>query len=350
MKKSIVLAALLAAGSLLFAAGKKETAATGTENANVSGKVVIYTSMYQDIIDAIDAELEKLFPNCDVEFFYGGTGTLQAKIAAEKDSGKLGCDILMVAEPAYALELKEAGILHKYKTPEAANLAFAYDADGAWYPVRICTMVLAYNPEKYTTKDIPSTFKEFATDPRLTGYISMPNPLTSGTAMASVVGLLGKYGEDYFKDLNKQKVAVESGSVALTKLETGECKEIMILEESVLKKREEEGSTIAVIYPEDGVLSCPSAIMTVDAKYSANNNIPACEVLTDWFLSKEGQKAIVKGWMHSVRKDVDYTPYDSLPNDKMYEKTIDIDWEKCYKECDSIRTMFEENVTIKKKK
>ena len=59
MKKSIVLAALLAAGSLLFAAGKKETAATGTENANVSGKVVIYTSMDQDIIDAIDAELEK---------------------------------------------------------------------------------------------------------------------------------------------------------------------------------------------------------------------------------------------------------------------------------------------------
>ncbi|QTQ14202.1 ABC transporter substrate-binding protein [Treponema parvum] len=348
MKKFIVPAAMIAVCSMVFAAGQKETVSAGA-NANVSGKVVIYTSMYQDIIDAIDTELETLFPNCDVEFFYGGTGKLQAKIAAEKESGKLGCDILMVAEPAYALELKEAGLLHKYKTPEAANLAFAYDADGSWYPVRICTMVLAYNPEKYTKgKDIPVTFKEFATDPRLSGYISMSNPLTSGTAMASIVGLLGAYGEDYFKALNKQKVAVESGSVALTKLETGECKQIMILEESVLKKREEEGSKIECIYPEDGVLSCPSAIMTVEAKYSANNNIPACEVLTDWFLSKEGQKAIVKGWMHSVRKDVDYTPYDSLPNDKMFAKTIDIDWEKCYKERDTIRTMFEEKITIKK--
>lgn len=348
MKKLVSAVALLAAGTILFATGSKEPSTAVQPGKNVSGKVVIYTSMYQDIIDTIDEELEEKFPDCDIEFFQGGTGTLQAKIAAEKDSGKLGCDILMVAEPAYSLELKEAGILHQYKTPEAANLSFAYDADGYWYPVRICSMVLAYNPEKYTTKDIPATFKDFATDPRLKGYCSMSNPLTSGTAMASIVGLLDKYGEGYFKDLGNQKVAIESGSVALTKLETGECKEIMILEESVLKKREEEDSKIAVIYPEDGVLCIPSTIMTVNEKWSANKNIPACEVLTDWFLSKEGQKCIVAGWMHAVRKDTDLVPYDSLPNDKMFNKSIDIDWEKCYKQRDSIRTMFEENVTIKK--
>ena len=350
MKRFVAAAAILAAGSMIFAGGKKESgkAAAGGA-ADVSGKVVIYTSMYQDIIDNIEVEIKKAFPKLDVEFFQGGTGTIQSKIAAEKDSGKLGCDILMVAEPAYALELKDLGVLHPYKTPEAANLTFAYDADGYWYPVRVCTMVLAYNPEKYTTKDIPTTFKEFATDPRLTGYCSMSNPLSSGTAMASIVGLLDAYGPEYFKDLGKQKVAIESGSVALTKLETGECKEIMILEESVLKKREEEGSKLACIYPADGVLSMPSAIMTVNEKWSANNNIAACEALTDWFLSREGQKCIVNGWMHSVIKDADLIPYDSLPNDALFSKTIDIDWEKCYKQRDSIRTLFEENVTIKKK-
>ena len=39
------------------------------ENADVTGKVVIYTSMYQDIIDMMDEALAKEFPNCDVEFF-----------------------------------------------------------------------------------------------------------------------------------------------------------------------------------------------------------------------------------------------------------------------------------------
>lgn len=83
--------------------------------------------MYEDIIEAMDNKLDEVFPNMDIEFFYGGTGTLQSKVAAEMDSGKLGCDILMVAEPSYALELKEANILHPYKFSETDKLLFDYD-------------------------------------------------------------------------------------------------------------------------------------------------------------------------------------------------------------------------------
>ncbi|MBP3708976.1 MAG: ABC transporter substrate-binding protein [Treponema sp.] len=347
MKKRATAVVLLGVAALAFVSCKKESKTAGGIS-DVSGKVVIYTSMYEDIIEAVSNILEEKFPNLNVEFFYGGTGNIQAKIAAERSAGKLGCDMMMVAEPAYSLELKEYGMLHSYKSPEAAALSFEYDSDGAWYPVRICTMVLAYNPEKYSTSEIPTTFKEFATDARLRGYASMSNPLTSGTAMASIVALLDAYGEDYFVGLGNQRVAIESGSVALTKLETGECKEIMILEESVLKKREEEGSQLACIYPDDGVLCIPSTVMTVNEQWCANNNIEACEILTDWLLSKEGQKCMVDGWMHSVRGDVDYVPYDSLSNSEVFAKIIPIDWEKCYKERDTIRTLFEEHVTVKK--
>lgn len=323
-----------------------ESAASEPAAPAVSGKVMIYTSMYQDVIDMMDKKLEEVFPDCDIEFFYGGTGTLQSKVAAEIASGKLGCDMLMVAEPAYSLELKENDILHPYKSPEAENLSFDYDADGCWYPVRVCSMVLAYNPELYAKEDIATSFKDFATKSELKDYISMSNPLTSGTAMASIVALQDAYGTEYFKQLGDQNVAIESGSVALTKLETGECKEVMILEESVLKKRQEEGSTLEVIYPDDGVISIPSTIMTVNEKWNANQNLAACEAITDWFLSEDGQSFIIDGWMHSVRKNYDKVPYDSLPNDEIYSKTLDIDWERCYKERDTIRTAFEENVTI----
>ena len=44
----------------------------------------------------------------------------------------------------------------------------------------------------------------------------------------------------------------------------------MILEESILKKREEENSTLEVIYPEDGIISIPSTIMTIKEDMSAN--------------------------------------------------------------------------------
>ena len=61
-------------------------------NEEITGKVVIYTSMYQDIIDMMDEALAQQFPNCDVEFFYGGTGTLQTKLAGEMEVGTLGCE------------------------------------------------------------------------------------------------------------------------------------------------------------------------------------------------------------------------------------------------------------------
>ncbi len=321
-------------------------AETVKDYASMTGKVVIYTSMYEDIIEAMDNQLDEVFPNMDIEFFYGGTGTLQSKVAAEMDSGKLGCDILMVAEPSYALELKEAGILHPFMFAETDKLLFDADPEGYWYPVRMLNMVLAYNPEKYSKDALPNSFKDFAFDTEMKGSLSMGNPLTSGTSYAAIVALLDKYGEDYYKALGSQGVAIESGSVALTKLETGECKEVMILEESVLKKREEEGSKLEVIYPTDGVVSTPSPIMIIDDEHSANANAAAAEAVEEWFLSTEGQKYIVAGWMHSVRSDYPNAPYDAIPTSEIIAGVMPVDWVKCYTQREEIRTLFQENVTV----
>ena len=325
-------------------AGTEGAAVTG--DTSVSGKIVIYTSMYEDIIDDMEIELEKQFPNLEIEFFQGGSGTIQSKIAAEMDSGKLGCDVLMVAEPSYSLELKEKNILHPYKYADADKLAFDYDKEGYWYPVRVCNMVLAYNPEKNQKSEVPNSLKDFAENPAYKDALSMGNPLTSGTTYSSVVALLDKYGEEYFKALGKQNVAVESGSVAVTKLETGECKAIMVLEESILKKREEEGSGLEVIYPEDGSIAVPSNIMIVNDKYSANANTKAAEAVEEYFLSPAGQELIIKGWMYGVRNDMDKTPYDGSKLEDILKNNNPIDWDKAYHQRDEIREMFQKYVTV----
>ena len=205
-------------------------------------------------------------------------------------------------------------------------------------------MVLAYNPEKYNKEDLPKSFKEFAEDSSLKGLISMPNPLTAGSALVAMSALKDKYGYEYFDTLGENKPMVESGSVALTKLETGECKVIMILEESVLKKREEEDSSLSVIYPEDGVICVPSPIMTVNDKWSAHENSKICEELTDWFLSPEGQSYIVKGWMHSVLKNPPAIPYDSINTSDIIKTSMPVNWENCLKDRTEIRKNFEAKI------
>jgi len=349
--KRFVFAALILAIAIPFAfagGGGQQAPAAGATAQGPTGRIMIYTSIYEDVIEALDGVLKKQFPGCRIEFFYGGTGALQAKIAAEQATNKLGCDMLLVAEPAYSLELKENGMLHPYKSKEAANLAFDYDADGYWYPVRISNMVLAYNPEKNAKNSIPNSMRDFAYDTNVKGAISMSNPLTSGTAMATVTALKDKYGYEYFTALGNQNVMVESGAVALTKLETGECKVIQVLEESVLKKRQEEKSKLEVIYPTDGTILIPSTIMTINDKWNANKNTAAAEIITDWFLGTDGQSAIVDGWMHSVRKDFPKLPYDAIPTAQIRANSMPVIWENVFRQREEIRTKFEEAVTNKK--
>ncbi|MDD6143423.1 MAG: ABC transporter substrate-binding protein [bacterium] len=316
-------------------------------NEDVEGKITVYTSIYQFVIDMMSAELKNEFPNLEVEFFYGGTGSLQTKLTGEMETGTLGCDMMLVAEPAYSLELKEGEWLHQFEVEDADTmLRFPYDEEGYWYPVRVCNMVIAYNPELYTPDQLPKTFKEFAEDPSLKGLISMGNPLTSGTTMAAVAALTDKYGYEYFDALGANDVMIESGSVALGKLETGECKAVMILEESVLQARKEKGSKIACIYPEDGVILIPSTAMIVAEEKSANMNTEACEAVANWLLSEAGQKLILEGYMHSVFAGMKEVPFDSVDTDGLIEKDMGVDWVRCYTQREEIRTEFQERVTV----
>jgi len=335
-------------------------------NEDVSGKLGIYSSMYPFVIDMMDAAIKAEFPNLEPAFdgsffFYGGTSSLITKLYGEMDTGTLGCDMMLVAEPAFSLELKEKGYLEPIEVEGADTLLrFPYDAEGYWYPVRVCNMVLAYNPEKvdeWAAKGvtIPKTFKDFAYDTNLKGLISMGNPLSSGTTYAAVASLIqdDHYGPAYLDGLRANEVMIESGSTAIAKLETGECAAIMILEESILKvlKEAQDAGTpktnVACIYPEDGVVLIPSTVMTVAEDHSANVNIEACEAVEKWLLSEEAQKLILEGYMHSVFASMTEIPFQSVDTNWLIEKDLGVDWENAYQNRESINQLWTEKVTTK---
>ncbi len=335
-------------------------------NEDVEGKLGIYTSMYPFVIEMMDAAIREEFPNLEPAFdgsffFYGGTSSLITKVYGEMETGRLGCDMMLVAEPAFSLELKEKGYLEQMNIENAdTRLRFPCDEEGYWYPVRVCNMVLAWNPEKAAEWEskgvkIPHTFKEFAEEPSLKGLISMGNPLTSGTTLAAVASLTQEdhYGEAYLDALAANQVMIESGSTALTKLETGECAAIMILEESVLKAladAEEAGTprtNLACIYPEDGVVLIPSTVMTVAEARSANMNVEGCQAVAEWLLGEEAQKLIMKGFMHSTLAGMTEYPANSVDTEELIKKDLGVNWESVYRNREAINTAWTVKVTNK---
>ena len=68
--------------------------------------------------------------------------------------------------------------------------------------------------------------------------------------------------------------------------------------------------------------------------------------MVDWWLSKEGQEAVVKGWMHSVRGDV--APPKGAPELKTLLPTaIKVNWDKLSNEEAQIKEAFRVRVMEK---
>jgi len=356
MKKIV---SLLAALVLTLSSAGAAFAADGS----VEGEVVIYSSMYPFVLEMLDEALRKEFPNLKPGnegsfFLYGGTSKLINRIYGEMEDGVLGCDMLMVAEPALSLELQEAGYLEPVAVPGAAEtLRFPYDEQGYWYPVRVCNMVLAYNPEledQWAAKgvNIPKTFEAFAADRSLKGVIAMGDPMSSGTTFAAIASLTQSdhYGRQYLRGLAANDVMVISGSESIKMIRSGVAAAAMILEESVLKvlkDAEDQGEKITnlkCIYPEDGVILIPSTVMTVTDNHSKNGNAEACKAVERWFLSEEAQELILQGYMHSVFRTMDKYPYGSVDTDSLIGKDLGVNWENVFRHREEINQAWIEIV------
>ena len=333
------------------------------ENESVHGELVIYSSMYPFVLSMLDEAIAKEFPNLtpgnDGSYFvYGGTSRLINQIYGEMEDGVLGCDMMLVAEPALSLELKEAGYLEPVPVADAAQqLRFPYDEEGYWYPVRVCNMVLAYNPEleaQWAEKGVtvPKTFEAFAADRSLKDVIAMGDPMSSGTTFAAVASLTqtNHYGRQYLRGLAANNVRIISGSDSIEQIRSGEIAAAMILEESVLKAigdAEDSGrptGDLACIYPEDGVILIPSTVMTVAGEHSKNANTDACAAVERWFLSEEAQLLILQGYMHSVFRTMDKIPAGSIDTNELIARDLGVNWENVFHSREEINLAWMEIV------
>lgn len=336
---SLVALLIVAAMLAMVAAGCGSSKPAETpKSQGPKGTVMIYTSIYPDIIELVKPALKKQFPDLDIQWFQAGTEKVMAKVAGEIEAKKIQADLLMVADPSYYITLKDQNLLLKYDSPNRKDVKINKDSEGYWTGVRISNMIIAYNTSKVSEADAPKSFKDLL-DPKWKNRIAMPSPLLSGTAYVTAGVLADKYGWQYFEDLKQNGLKVEEGNSAIqNKLLRGEYYAVIILEENILKMMEKK-EPVKVVYPSDGTVVIPSPV----AIFQASKNQEAAKAVLDWWLSKEGQEVIVKGWMHSVRDDVN--PPNGAPALKTFiDAATKPDWVKLSKDNEQIKETFRSKV------
>jgi len=280
----------------------------------IGGKVSICAAISEKTSEYLLKQLEKAFPEVTVSIDCLDSDAIRKTLMSEKQRQNIEYDIIIADGTYLAAYLKDQGLLQSYKTPEAKMLVEYYDMDGYWYPVGMNQLVITYNPDLYQKNKIANSFKGLIDDPLMNRKIAIPNPENDITGLTTVVALGSYYGAEYYDGMAKQEVSLVSVDEGIEKLADGEYK-VMIMDEKTALKRKAEGANIEILYPTDLRVGMPLINMIINEEYSANKSVEICEMITDWFLSRSGQKCFLGEYFRSTRLDM-----NSTYNAKSFEK------------------------------
>ena len=155
--------------------------------------------MKESMVGDLKIAFAKKNPDIKLDFQSAGAGKIMAKIAAERESGKIMADILWTSEVPDFYQLKAQGILLPYIPADIKLLLNPLpDYDGSFTAVRLGTLGIAYNTR--LIKEAPKTWADLQ-KPAFKGAYGIANPALSGTAYMSVAVLSKTFGWSYFEGL-----------------------------------------------------------------------------------------------------------------------------------------------------
>ena len=260
-------------------------------------KLMVYTSMKEQLIGQIRDAFVKKYPNIQFDYYSAGAGKLMAKLATERQAGNIMVDVIWTSEIPDFYQLKREGMLEKYISPEAAKIVSPVkDPDGYFTPIRLGTLGIAYNTNYIKTP--PKTWDDLLGKEYADGF-GIANPALSGTSMVSVAAMVQNLGWEYFEKLraNGAKIGKGSGEV-VDDTALGDLKACLAVDYITIGKIQ-KGATLGFAYL-DKILVIPSPAAIV----KGSKNIEAAKKFIDFMLSAEGQAIIANSLTLPIREDV----------------------------------------------
>lgn len=307
----------------------------GLETAAFAGeKLMVYTSMKESLIGELRGAFIKKHPDIAFDYYSAGAGKLMAKVAAERQSGKLTVDVLWHSEVPDFYKLKSEGMWEKYVSPESKSVqSTVKDPEGFFTPARLGTLGIAYNTKKVTVP--PKSWADLL-DPRFKDGFAIANPALSGTAMMSVALITNTFGWDYIEKLkqNGAKIGAGSGQV-VDDTASGDFKASLAPDYIAIDKIN-KGANMKLVYFNE-ILVVPSPI----AIFKGTPNLKAAKVFVDFLLSREGQTIVANEGTLPIRADVAVdTKHGLMKADEAVKRAMKADYLKVMAEKEAIIQKF----------
>ena len=278
-----------------------------------AGELLVYSSTDADNLKYYMDEFQKDHPDIKVNVVRESTGTMAAKMMAEKDNPQ--ADVLFEMAATVALNMEEAGMFHPYTPKGMDDIDQRYvDKEGVvnWVGNYGWAGCICWNTVEAEKLGLPKPTKwSDLTNPVYKGLISMPNPNSSGTGFLDVSSWIQIMGEEaawkYMDDLHSNvAVYTHSGSKPCKQAGAGEFP-IGISWPGRAIKIIKAGAPMEMIIPEEGI----GWEMQVVAIMKGTKNLEDSQTLIDWTL---GRGMELFGERQSIIADTSkITPDPELP-------------------------------------
>jgi len=303
---------------------KKDSTAASSETEPApepSGNVMLYSSLKEAQLEAVKEGFMKKYPKIKMDYYAAGTSKVATKLATERQSGQIACDVVWVGDPSNYITFKEQGILEAYDSPEAANIDAAFkDPDNCYVGGRLIAMGFAYNTNNVKEEDAPRVWNDLLKD-EFKNQIVMTDPGESGTTFYLVAGMMenDKYGIDFFKKLKEHGTELESGTTSTHTKVAANAYKVCIAVDYVTQTLEKDGSTIKFVYPDEDLVAISSPIALIKDSKNQDN----AKLLFDFILSVEGQQILAANDCSPIRNDV--IKEGALSIDEIVARSMTID-------------------------
>lgn len=268
---------LAVAGATLFA--------SAAFAADVTGKLVLYTSQpnadAQQTVDAFTAK----YPDVEVEWIRDGTTKVMAKLRAEFEAGAPQPDVLLIADMVTMEGLEAEGRLMPH--PDADVSAYdptLMDAEKHYFSTKLITTGIVYNT---SAPMVPTSYADLLGE-EATDKLAMPSPLTSGAATIHMAAITSHpdLGWEFYEGLAEQGANPQGGNGGTYKAIAGGEKLYGFVVDFLPIRNKLEGAPVEFVFPEEGV----SAVTEPVAILSTAQNPTAAKAFVDFLISAEGQQ------------------------------------------------------------
>lgn len=290
--------------------------------------LTVYSSLDEDQAKALVKGFEAKYPAIKVNVVLGSTAPIIARVIAEAASPQ--ADVIMGNAVSALMSADARGLLLAYKPAhydKVSPLMRDQRAESVWVGVDAWASSLCFNTAEAAKKNIPTpkTWVDL-TKPIYKGQITMPSPLSSGTAFLAVNGWISVFGEKggwEFMDKLHENVAQygHSGSAPCRQAAAGEAL-IGISYATPGVKSINEGAPLQIILPEEGLGWEVEAVALVKGA----KNLADAKLMADWASSREAAEISSKFLPMTAYDDIQTLPKNYPVGEK--EKLLKMDFAK----------------------